>query len=64
MRETELWARLDEVLGPAYSRVWANEHTMAELGSRTVTEAIAEGMAVKKIWRAVWLALELPDADR
>lgn len=64
MKETELWARLDHVLGPAYSRVWAAEHSLPSLGSRTVVQALADGERSKAIWRAAWAALELPDQDR
>ena len=64
MKETELWARLDQTLGREYSRVWAHEHTMAALDSRTVVQALADGVPSKQIWRAVWAVLELPDRDR
>lgn len=60
VREAELWSRLDEVLSPAYSRVWAQQVVLAELDGRTVTEALAAGIPCKKIWRAAWLQLELP----
>ena len=64
MRETELWQRLDAALGSAYSRVWAAEFSLAELKGRTVAEALADGLPCKSIWRAVWVALELPARDR
>lgn len=64
MKETELWARLDTHLGRGYSRVWSAEHSLAELGGRTVDEAIAAGISSKDIWRAVWAALELPAGER
>ena len=64
MRETELWARLDQALGAAYSHVWAAEHSLAELGGRTVREALADGIDCKTIWRTVWRTLELPTRDR
>ncbi|WP_133753738.1 DUF3046 domain-containing protein [Naumannella halotolerans] len=63
MRETELWERLDKHLGPAYSRVWAEQNVLPGLG-RTVREAIADGVSFKRIWLAVWEALELPAAER
>lgn len=64
MKETELWLRMDTHLGRGYSRVWAAEHNLAELGGRTVDQAIADGMSFKEIWRAVWAALELPPRER
>lgn len=64
MKETELWVRMDTHLGRGYSRVWAAEHNLAELGGRTVAQAIADGYSSKEIWRAVWAALELPAQER
>lgn len=60
VREVELWARMDAALGPAYSRVWAENTVLADLGSRTVVEALEAGIGCKRIWRAVWAQLELP----
>jgi hypothetical protein len=64
MKETELWARLQQHLGAGYYRVWAAEHNLADLGGRTVVEAIAAGVPSKDIWRAAWSALELPARER
>lgn len=64
MKETELWARLLEHLGPGYYRVWASQHSVPGLGSRSVVEAIEAGESFKVIWRAVWTELGLPDRDR
>ena len=64
MRHTEFWARMDAALGTAYARTWAAQHVMAELGGRTVEEALAAGVPPKEVWRAVWAALELPPSDR
>ncbi|NLE96540.1 MAG: DUF3046 domain-containing protein [Propionibacterium sp.] len=60
MREVELWRRMEEVLGAGYVHTWAENTVLAELGSRTVDEAIAAGINSKRIWRAVWAQLELP----
>lgn len=64
VRHTEFWRRMDEALGPAYARSWAEQHALRELGSRTVRESLAEGEAPKVVWRAVWAELELPPRDR
>lgn len=64
MRETELWARLNAQFGSAYALVWTEQHSLAELESRTVREALAAGVPAKSIWRAVWRDLELPDRLR
>ena len=64
MKETELWQRLEAALGSRYYRVWASEFNLAELGNRTVGQALADGVPSKTVWRAVWAALELPARDR
>jgi len=61
MREAELWARMEDVLGAGYARAWAELVVMSDLGGRCVTEAIGAGIAYKTIWRAVWAQLELSE---
>ena len=55
---------MEHALGPAYARAWAHEHVMADLGGRTVDEALAAGESPKFVWRAVWKTLGLPDSER
>jgi hypothetical protein len=64
MRHTEFWDRLDNALGPAWSRSWAELFVIGELGSRTAVEALDAGVAPKQVWAAVWRVLELPETDR
>lgn len=64
MRETELWRRLEHHLGVSDARSWAGQVVLAELGGRTVLEALAAGVPAVRVWRAVWAQLELPDAER
>jgi hypothetical protein len=64
VRHTEFWSRMDDALGPAYARVWAEQHVLRDLGGRTVLEALADGEQPKVVWRAVWAALELPARER
>ena len=64
MREAELWSRLEETLGEKYAHAWAELVVMADLGGRTVSQAISAGIAFKTIWRAAWTQLELPDSAR
>ena len=64
MRHTEFWARMEHALGPAYARSWAQQQVLAELGGRTVTEALDAGQEPKQVWRAVWRVLELPARDK
>ena len=64
MRVTEFWSRMEAALGPAYCRVWADQFVIADLGGRTVNEALRSGEQPKFVWRAVWTALELPPSER
>lgn len=64
MREAEFWTRLESVLPDGYARVWAGQVVLAELEGRTCAEALAAGLPVKRIWRAVWSQLELPSTMR
>ncbi|CAI9419119.1 DUF3046 domain-containing protein [Nocardioides sp. T2.26MG-1] len=64
MRHTEFWSRMDHALGPAYSRSWADLFVMADLGGRTASQALADGVPPKQVWAAVWRALELPASER
>ena len=64
MRHTEFWARMEQALGPAYARSWAEQHVLGELGERTVLESLESGEAPKTVWRAVWSELGLPARDR
>jgi hypothetical protein len=64
MRHTEFWARMEAALGSSYARTWAREHVLADLGGRTVREALDEGESPKQVWQAVWRALSLPATER
>lgn len=65
VRHTEFWERMEQALGSgAYARHWSEQHVMAELGGRTVAEALDAGMPPKQVWRAVWQTLELPASLR
>ncbi len=64
MRHSELWSRLDQHLGAAYARVWAQQQVLAGLGGRTVDEALDAGESPRRVWRAVWESLELPASER
>jgi hypothetical protein len=64
MRETELWARLEAALGVGYAHAWAEQIVLADLGGRTVSEALAAGLPGRRIWRAAWAYLGLADRFR
>ena len=64
VREVELWQRLTEVLPDGYAPSWADQVVLEDVGSRTVREALAAGVPCKRIWRAIWKQLELPETLR
>lgn len=64
MRHTEFWARMEDALGEAYARSWADSQVIGALGGRTVLEALDAGYSPKQVWRAVWEVLELPASKR
>ena len=51
-------------LGSSYAPVWADQQVLAELGGRTVSEALAAGTEPKIVWRAVASSLELDEFYR
>jgi hypothetical protein len=55
---------MESHLGTGYAQVWAQRQVLRDLGGRTVEEALADGEEPKRVWRAVWSALELPPRDR
>lgn len=61
MRLSDFWVRLESVLGPAYAHSWASDIVVAELGGRTVDQAIADGIDTVVIWRAVCRTVPVPD---
>ena len=64
MRQTEFWERMDRRFGALYAASYATDMVLAELGSRTVREALAEGDDPKVVWRAVCEAIEAPASER
>ena len=64
MRETELWARLRTILGAAYAGAWAESVVHADLGDRTVLQALGAGIEVKRIWQVASASLEVPEHQR
>lgn len=55
---------MNDQFGDAYTSSWARDHVLAELGGRTVVEALAQGEDAKTVWRAVCEALNLPASKR
>lgn len=59
MRLTAFWERMQEHFG-AQTDVFAEEHVLALLGQRTVNQALAQGVPVKEVWRAVCAEMDVP----
>jgi hypothetical protein len=64
MRLTDFWQRMTEHFGAGYVDSFARDHVMSELGGRTVDEALAAGWDAKDVWRAVCVAVEVPEHRR
>ncbi len=64
MRLTDFWERMRAELGEGYADSYVRDTVIAELGGRTVEQALAAGEETKAVWRAVCGALDLPPARR
>jgi hypothetical protein len=64
VRLTEFWGRMEKRFGAAYAHSYAADMVIAELGSRTVEQALAQGEDAKSVWRAVCDATNAPASDR
>ena len=60
MRLTDFWDRMRKHFGPTYANSFAHDYVIAELGGRTVHEALAQGVETVEVWRAVCKAVEVP----
>jgi hypothetical protein len=64
VRLSEFWLRMEHRLGAGYARSWAADHVLAELGGRTVLQALAQGVDAKTVWRAVAEETGAPPSER
>ncbi|MFI6574926.1 DUF3046 domain-containing protein [Nocardiopsis sp. NPDC050513] len=64
MRLTVFWRNMHEQFGEAYAESLAKDYVIEGLGSRTVQQALADGVAAKDVWRAVCEAFGLPQSVR
>ncbi|HEY1177472.1 MAG TPA: DUF3046 domain-containing protein [Phytomonospora sp.] len=53
MRRTDFWERMGETFGPAYAASVAADQVLPQLKGRTIEQAIAAGVDIGEIWRAV-----------
>jgi hypothetical protein len=64
VRLTEFWGRMEKRFGAAFAHSYAADMVIAELGSRTVEQALAQGEDAKSVWRAVCEATKAPASER
>src|SRR3954463_3427483 len=55
---------MNEQFGEGYAESVAKDYVLAELGGRTIDQALAEGEAVKTVWRAVCATFDVPQKLR
>ncbi|QKG26206.1 DUF3046 domain-containing protein [Actinomadura verrucosospora] len=60
MRLTVFWDRMNQQFGEAYAQSVAKDYVMAELGGRTVEQALADGEPAKRVWQAVVATFDVP----
>lgn len=64
MRLSYFWERMREQFGEVYAESMARDHVIEALGSRTVHQALADGVDAKEVWRAVCDSFDLPAGAR
>lgn len=60
MRLTVFWERMNGQFGEAYAASVAQDYVLSAIGSRTVRQALADGVDAKAIWLAVCDAFDVP----
>ena len=61
--ETAL-AQIERQFGDTYAASVAKDYVLADLGGRTVDQALAAGKEPKTVWLAVCEAFEIPEESR
>jgi len=64
MRTTHFRTMMTEEFGSARADSICRDHVFAELGGRTVNDALAAGMPPQRIWLAVCEAFDVPPQRR
>jgi Protein of unknown function (DUF3046) len=64
VRLTAFWERMRAQFGDSYAQSVAKDFVLAELGGRTVNQALADGVDAKTVWRAVCEAFDVPERLR
>ncbi|MEQ3554021.1 DUF3046 domain-containing protein [Pseudonocardia nematodicida] len=64
MRLSHFRELMEGEFGPVRAASLSRDHVFAELGGRTVEQAIEAGLDPRRVWRAVCEAYEVPPARR
>lgn len=64
VRLTTFWQRMNEQFGEAYAQSVAKDFVVAELGGRTIEQALADGESAKDVWAAVVASFDVPERLR
>ncbi len=64
VRLTQFWQLMEMQFGSVYAYSVAKDYVIAELGGRTVEQALADGERPKTIWVAVCATFDVPAALR
>ena len=64
MRLTVFWQRMNEQFGERYADSVAKDYVLAELGGRTIEQALADGESAKTVWAAVCVTFDVPQRLR
>lgn len=51
---------MNQQFGESYAQSVAKDFVMAELDGRTIEQALAEGVPVKRVWQAVVATFDVP----
>jgi predicted metalloprotease len=64
VRLTVFWDRMNQQFGETYAESVAKDYVMAELGGRTIDQALGEGESAKRVWQAVCATFDVPQRLR
>lgn len=64
MRLTHFRVLMEDEFGPVRAASLTRDHVFADLGGRTVDEALEAGVDPREVWRAVCVAYDVPISRR
>ncbi|MDN5860102.1 MAG: DUF3046 domain-containing protein [Pseudonocardia sp.] len=64
MRLTQFRDLMDGEFGPARAAAVSRDHVFAQLGDRTVEQALESGIDAREVWKAVCEIYDVPSARR